>query len=307
MILQERQLSSESESDSASQTALYIISIIYGIISVLFFIPGVLTHLRCIMNKEYSSFLKVLHALKLQLGIFCLIHGITFFFNHKKDYLDNLDKIKDWQQIFGCKLQAGIHICSLALILSFITSTILLILILLSTDVDLDNIKKKINLTGIIISIINWVLFFLFLILLVKFNEPLINAHLCRFSVKSLISIIFSSYTLLILILSLVLFFILRCKIKKYADKNENIVSYKLVLRNWLICEILIIIKFIFFFIHAVGGLIFVDRGVEIFTIFFINLVYVLGKKAFVELCEMISRKNNKTEDMELLSENVYI
>ena len=59
----------------------------------------------------------------------------------------------------------------------------------------------------------------------------------------------------------------------------------------------MIIIKFIFFFIHAAGGFIFVDRGVEIFTIFFINLVYVLGKKAFVELCEMISRKNNKTED----------
>ena len=306
MFLHERQLSSESESESASQTALYIISIIYGIISVLFFIPGVLTHLKCIMNKEYSSFLKVLHALKLQLGIFCLVHGITFFFNHKTNYLDNFEEINDWSQIFGCKLQAGIHICSLALILSFITSTIFLILILLSTD-DLDNIKKRINLTGIIISIINWVLFFLFLILMVKFNKPLINAHLCRFSVESVISIIFSSYTLLILILSLVLFFILRCKIKKHADENENILSYKLVLRNWLICEILIIIKFIFFFIHAAGGFIFVDRGVEIFTIFFINLVYVLGKKAFVELCEMISRKNNKTEDVDLLNETTNI
>lgn len=306
MILQERQLSNDSESVSTRQTALYIISIIYGILSVLFFIPGVLTHLRCIMNKEYSSFLKVLHALKLQLGIFCLIHGITFFFNHKTNYLDNLDEINDWPQIFGCKLQAGIHICSLALVLCFITSTIFLILIFLSTD-DIDNIKKRINLSGIIISIINWVLFFLFLILLVKFNEPLINANLCRFSITSTISIIFSSYTLIVLIISLVLFFILQFKIRKYADENENILSYKLVLRNWLICEILIIIKFIFFFIHVSGRLIFVDRGVEIFTIFFINLVYVLGKKAFVELYEMISGKNNKTEDMDLLNEPTNI
>lgn len=306
MLLQERQLSNDSESVSTSQTALYIISIIYGILSVLFFIPGVLTHLRCIMNKEYSSFLKVLHALKLQLGIFCLIHGISFFFNHKTNYLDNLKEINDWPKIFGCKLQAGIHICSLAFVFSFMTSTIFLILIFLSTD-DIDNIKKKINITGIIISIINWVLFFMFLILLVKFNEPLINANLCRFSITSTISIIFSSYTLIVLIISLVLFFILQFKIRKYADENENILSYKLLLRNWLICEILIIIKFIFFFIHVSGRLIFVDRGVEIFTIFFINLVYVLGKKAFVELYEMISGKNNKTEDMDLLNEPTNI
>ena len=39
-----------------------------------------------------------------------------------------------------------------------------------------------------------------------------------------------------------------------------------------------------------------IDRIVEIFTGIFINLVYVLGKRAFIEFYEMITGKSKKEE-----------
>lgn len=125
--------------------------------------------------------------------------------------------------------------------------------------------------------------------------------NVCRYDTHNIMPFVNTIYSFVILFLTLVFFLIIQikvCKRMKDSLTKKEAQSYKNVIHYFVIVIIIVLIKFLSYFLKehqdAMNVFYLIDRVWENLTSLLLIITLVIGKKGFVDLWELIIGCKNK-------------
>ena len=236
------------------------------------------------INKNRSA----MRAFSIQLTIAAICNVSSYFLPYYKPEENDITLI--------CRLQALLHI------LSFImTINMLCIYYLLNVLMFVNPILLTSNAFYVLIYLAHW----LATLLLGGFNylgKPIAGKlNVCRYDTHDTMPFVNTIYSFIILFLTLVFFLIIQikvCKRMKDSLTKKEAQSYKNVIHYFIIVIIIVLIKFLSYFLKehqkAMNVFYLIDRVWENLTSLLLIITLVIGKKGFVDLWELIIGCKNK-------------
>lgn len=213
-------------------------------------------------------------------------------------YIIPQDSIND----FKCRMKALLHIISLLL-----TSNMFFLYYFLNFIMFYNPSCVNSNKLQITVYVVNWIIMAVFIGINAMQTPVLGQLNICRYDTSSLIPLINTGYLGVVSGLTLLLFILLMCNIKKFiqkGDDDDEINNYKGIIRYIFLIVLMVLIKLLSYFAKegvTVDVFYIIDRVCENIVAWIIIVLICIGKKGFYILfCS--KRKINKIDLTQIIN-----